>query len=442
MTRSCPSLSGFDCFKLHGDDLLRALRVCQRFKYIGTPLLDRHLSFPVSPGCRRCSNDSGLQDRTQKQRLRAIQVLADERRASHLVDLTVTDKDSSCRCPFQGWLNMDIARSFNDLSLGILASLLPKALQMRRLWSVYPLMAVLPANGSSLDISDSAICSRLIEHLSHIATSVAHLEFTNQGFPQLRHLSVLLTGPEMQTLPALGQLQSLHVRFSSSRRAPTISTRSKFVDFGRYPKLGQLYIDGDTWSGATDAFVGHSHSLTVCVLKGPLVVTTRFSDFFDMIAVSLRYLYCHGTHLVGRINTHFPCLQHLSLHKVIANYRVFPFTNCDALHSLAVEVDDIHTLSWLEDINCLLQDALLHTTKSLRSLSLRSGLLCILSPIAIHAILRAECLCILLLDGAVVMDGRDWVLLSRILKMEIVARIDSWIPIQVSYAQPPTLPID
>lgn len=335
---------------------------------------------------------------------------------------------------------MDIARSFNDLSLSILASLLPKALQMRRLWSVYPLMVVLSANGSSLDISDSAICSRLIEHLSHIATSVAQLEFTNQGFPQLRHLSILLAGPEMQTLPALGQLQSLHVRFLSSRRAPTISTRSKFVDFGRHSKLEQLYIEGDTWSGATDAFVGHSRSLTVCVLKGPLVVTTRLSGFFDMIAVSLRYLYCHGTHLVGRINTNFPCLQHLSLHKVITNYRVFPFTNCSALRSLAVEVDDMHTSSWLEDINCLLQDALLHTAESLRSLSLRSGLLCILSPIAIHAILRAECLCILLLDGAVVMDGRDWVLLSRISKMEIIARIDPWIPIQVRYAQPPTLP--
>jgi hypothetical protein len=238
----------------------------------------------------------------------------------------------------------------------------------------------------------------------------------------------------MQTLPRLDKLRNLHVNFLSKRRAPTIAPGSKLIDFGRYPQLEQLYIEGDTWSGVADAFMGDTHSLTVCVLKGSLVLAARFNEFFNMMATSLRYLYCYGTHLVGRIRTEFPSLQHVSLHRVITNSGIFPFTGCNALSSLTVEVDDMHTSGWLDDINCLVQDAILHTARSLQSLSLRSSFLCILSSMAVHEILRANCLCILLLDGAVVMDGRDWLLLSRLSRMEIVARINSWAPIQVRYA--------
>jgi hypothetical protein len=132
-----PSFSDFDCFKLQKNDLLRALRICRRIRDIGIPLLDRRLCFPVSPGCHKCHHVAGKQETTEKQRLRTIQVLIDDRRASHLVDLTITDSDRSCHCQVQNWLNMDSIRHFNDLSLTILASLLPKAPHLRRLWSVY-----------------------------------------------------------------------------------------------------------------------------------------------------------------------------------------------------------------------------------------------------------------------------------------------------------------
>ena len=254
------------------------------------------------------------------------------------------------------------------------------------------------------------------------------------GLAALRHLTVNVkhSSHDTATLPPLDRLRSLDIYFTGRITMPSSGTAARLVDFSRFRELVSLYIEGDAWSGVADRFTGSSDSLLVCILRGPLVITAAFNQFFDRISTTLRYLYLYGTHLVGRVDTRFLHLQHLSLHKVISGNRVFPFPHCQALRSLAIESEDVYAPSRLEDLNGLLQVALLHTASTLQFLILRSGFFWILSPISVHAIQRAIHLRALLLDGAVVLDGRDWLLILASMNLELIVRIDSWLHATVS----------
>lgn len=257
------------------------------------------------------------------------------------------------------------------------------------------------------------------------------------GLAALRHLTVNVkrSSHNIETLPSLERLRNLDIYFTG-RITTSSGTAAKLVDFGRFPELVSLYVEGDAWSGVVDHFTGSTHSLLLCILRGPLVITTAFSQFFDRISTSLRYLYLYGAHLVGRLDTKFSQLQHLSLHKVVSGNRVFPFAQCHVLRSLAIEGEDLYMPSRLDDLNGLLQHALFHTATTLQFLTLRSGFFWILSPIAIHAIQRSIHLRGLLLDGAVVLDGRDWLLILGSMNLELIVRIDSWLHAAVSKFPP------
>ena len=253
------------------------------------------------------------------------------------------------------------------------------------------------------------------------------------GLTNLRHLSVKVDRSKHDTevLPALTNLQSLDVFFSGRNRPPSYASAPKLVDFRRFPNLASLYVEGDMWSGLVDNFTGSTETLSVCVLRGPLVINSMLDQFFGLMMTCLRVLSCYGSHLIGPLNTRFEQLQHLSLHKVICG-RSFPFDQCPSLLSLALEAEDVDGASRVDNLNTLLQMALLHTASTLRFLTLRSGLFWLLSPIAIHALQRVTGLQGLLLDGAVAMDGRDWMLVALSTKLQLVANVESWMQVAVS----------
>lgn len=227
-----------------------------------------------------------------------------------------------------------------------------------------------------------------------------------------------------QALPAFSKLDSLEIHFRG--RLPR--QHSHLVNLSNYPALRNICVDGDAWAGFVGAFTGHSQRLETCVLRGQLVVTSQINGFFSRIASSLRHLYCHGVHLVGSVDVVFPQLEVLSLHKVLSSNRLCPFTNCPSLRMLTVEADNVHEARRQEDLNNLLQLLVLQYATTLTSLTLRSGLVWLLSPIAVHALQRSRLLRNLLLDGRVVMDGRDWLMISDTVPFDMVAKIDSWNP--------------
>ena len=95
---------------------------------------------------------------------------------------------------------------------------------------------------------------------------------------------------------------------------------------------------------------------------------------------------------------------------------------------LTIEADNAHVSGRQDDLNGLLQLMVLQSSSTLTTLTLRSALTWLLSPIAIHALQRSRLLRYLLLDGSVVADGRDWLMISDTVPLDVVARIDSWLP--------------
>lgn len=258
------------------------------------------------------------------------------------------------------------------------------------------------------------------------------------GLPALRHLTVHVKrrSSGLIPLPTLDSLRSLDLYLTGPSTALLGDKNTPLINFDRFKNLLSLLVEGDTWSGFGDIFGGSATKLMVCILRGPLIVIPALRHFFDRLASCLRYLYIEGAHLVGRIETTFPQLRHLSLHRVFSSNNHFTFVHCPVLRSLAIVGDNFHAMSRVEDLNALLQGAILHVANTLQFLTLRSGLCWILSPVAIHAVQRAVHLRGLLLDGSVMLDGRDWLLVLRASELTFIVRTESWLPISVSWFHP------
>lgn len=263
--------------------------------------------------------------------------------------------------------------------------------------------------------------SRLTSLLVRLPQRLDHPSLSN-----LRHLTLHVDRDRhpFQVLPALSKLNSLEIHFRG--RLPR--QHSHLVNLSHYPNLRSICVDGDAWTGFVGAFTGRSQCLEMCILRGQLVVTNQLNGFFSRISDSLRYLYCYGVHLVGSVDVTLPQLELLSLHKVLCSNRLSPFAACPRLQMLTIEADNAHVNGRQDDLNGLLQLLLLQTASTLTSLTLRSGLTWLLSPIAIHALQRCRLLRYLLLDGSVVADGRDWLMISGTVPLDVLGRIDSWIP--------------
>jgi hypothetical protein len=263
--------------------------------------------------------------------------------------------------------------------------------------------------------------------LSPISLSVGLLSpLPDAACRRLRNLSVeIALWRQIGTFPMMPQLERLQLHLKGKRVAPFIP----IIDFKLCPKLQELWVEGTSWSGISEIFTGEISTMTVCCLKGPIVITTRLRDFFDRIASGLCYLYCHGTHLVGTVGTHFPALRHLSIHKVMAASPVFPFSNCANLTSLALEGDDIYTST--ASFNRLLQDALRCTGHTIKGLTLRSGPPHLLEPLSIHSLLRSSQVQYILLDGAFILDVRDKAIIYKALNLKSMVHVPSWLSIQV-----------
>jgi hypothetical protein len=119
--------------QLRGIDLRQSLLVCRRFNVVGTPLLDRHLTYPVSPSCARCHSTSNPVKIHERQRLKLIQILLDPSRAARLLELTVTDTDKFCRCHYLDSRQEREREVFNQISVDILTALLGRAENIRQL---------------------------------------------------------------------------------------------------------------------------------------------------------------------------------------------------------------------------------------------------------------------------------------------------------------------
>lgn len=106
--------------------MIRCLRCCSRFNYVGTPRLDTRLTFPLFEGCKQCKACSKHFESAESQRLRVIEVLLNNDRAPRLSDLTITDQNALCNRE-QDWA------TFMRRSVGLLRILLSKAHHIRYL---------------------------------------------------------------------------------------------------------------------------------------------------------------------------------------------------------------------------------------------------------------------------------------------------------------------
>lgn len=222
-------------------------------------------------------------------------------------------------------------------------------------------------------------------------------------------------------IPLLHQLHRLELHFIGrpQLRMPSL------VDFDCFPGLKTLHINGDVWAGLPLAFTGHSQSVETCVLRGRLVITSQLKKLFSRVA-TVKSLYLHGSHLVGQVDVSLDHLEHLSLHQVICADRQFPFRCCPQMRSLLIEANTLQSKERTVELDTMLQLMILGAAATMRNLVLRSGLPWTLSPIAIHALQRANSLRYLLLDGPILIDRRDWHMVATTTVLSMVTRVDGW----------------
>jgi len=248
---------------------------------------------------------------------------------------------------------------------------------------------------------------------------------------RLRHLTIdSFQKPSTEVLPPMFHLKSLEIRASQANAGAT-TTSCPFVNLCDFTSLEQLYVQGDLWSRVQETFTGKSCTIQTCILEGALVVGKRSDEFFERIAPGLRAIFCQGTHLVGELETAFPQLAFLALHKTINSTGTFPFRN-SAIHAVSLEVDDSYGPGRLQDSNEFLQLVLTRTESTLRFLTLRSGLWWMPSLPTVKSFQRMACLSDLMLDGALDFGRHDWTALHCSLNLHLVTTIDTWIKSGVS----------
>ena len=248
---------------------------------------------------------------------------------------------------------------------------------------------------------------------------------------RLRHLTIDSSQrTPTEILPQMVHLKSLEIKISQTNAATTTASRP-FVNLCDFTELEQLYIQGDVWSRVQEDFTGKSYTIQTCILEGPLVVGKRSDDFFERIATGLRAIFCQGTHLVGELETTFPRLEFLAMHKTIHSTGTFPFRN-STIRAVSLEIDDSYGPGRLQDSNDFLHLVLTNTKSTLRFLALRSGLVWAPSLITIQSFQQMACLSVLMLDGALAFGRHDWTALFRSSNLDLVATIETWIESGVS----------
>lgn len=248
---------------------------------------------------------------------------------------------------------------------------------------------------------------------------------------RLRHLTVdNLRRRPPRSIPPMRYLASLDIEVNQAE-APGSATRRPFVNLSHFTRLQRLHIRGGVWSKVSKTFTGESRTVKTCILQGPLVVGKRSDDFFERIATGLESVFCQGTHLIGELQTSFPRLDFLALHKTVRSTGTLAFRS-SSIRAVSLEADDSYGPGRVQDLNDLLQLVLTHTKATLRFLALRSGLPWAPSFPTIQSFQQTSYLSAVMLDGAVTLERKDWMAIESRLKLDLVAIIDTWVPSGVS----------
>lgn len=152
---------------------------------------------------------------------------------------------------------------------------------------------------------------------------------------------------------------------------------SAHIDLSALMGLERLELRGTMWSDLKETFVGSSASIRSCILRGPLVIGSRSERFFDRIAPGLTSLICHEVHLVSRIDTIFPQLSLLGLHRTIHATGIFPFSR-SSLRTVLVELDDAGDINDTNNVVRVTQGVLNGTNQSLKTMIVHSHSMVIL----------------------------------------------------------------
>ena len=221
--------------------------------------------------------------------------------------------------------------------------------------------------------------------------------------PGLRHLRSLTLYND--SVPSEHLLKTTYLRsldLNLERVRSDLDLRNTSIDLSDFTFLEHLAIQGTIWSDLQETFTGSSSTIKTCTLRGPLVLGKRSEAFFSRIATGLQSLYCYGVHLIGRLDTVFPKLTFLALHKTIYAIGVFPFPRSE-LRTVSVEVERCYTARSSDEASDVIEFVLQNTRRTLEFLVLRSEITFVPDSLIFKNICAMTHPSILVLDGSPVL---------------------------------------
>lgn len=225
--------------------------------------------------------------------------------------------------------------------------------------------------------------------------------------------------PSLTPLPEMKNLRELRVNLVLG---PTVhflplAAQPNIIDLKLFESLRTIHITGTTRNGFTRIFSNQSATITECTLAGSLHFGSQDTDFSRRIP-GIERLSCSSAVFSSRFLDSLNCLRFLSVEKIRSD--VFPFT-CPNLECLRVTGHD-HTKN---DLSELLALVLSSQKLKLKALDLRytgeKALLLFSSAIGLLA--RCWSVSGLILDGFILLDGRDWINLVKTTALKVVVRI-------------------
>lgn len=234
-------------------------------------------------------------------------------------------------------------------------------------------------------------------------------------------------GGQCLRLPSLPRLKELRI-ILRGRASSNTTPLPTFVDLSTLPCLNTLRVEGDIWSGFESLFTGKTTSVTTCLLRGPLVLSSRLEPFFERMSSCLRNLHCFGTHFISDLSVDLPTLRYLGLHRVITAGPRFPFRNV-RLATLCLENDEIYAIDNTPSLTfASILESALRDLPELKHLFLRSSMAWAPSHSTLRR-LQSSNLEMLMLDGAICLDPSDDQSLCRYSNLQTFIKVGLFIEV-------------
>jgi hypothetical protein len=249
------------------------------------------------------------------------------------------------------------------------------------------------------------------------ASSTINLLQVEHTLQQLS-FSIAPDDPSITPLPRMKNLRELRLNLVLGPTADflPLATRPSKFNLELFESLRTIHITGTAREGFTRIFSNQSVTITECNLAGSFHFGSQDTEFSKRIP-GVERLSCSSSAFSYRFLDSLNCLRFLSLEKISG---VFPFT-CPNLECLRVTGHG-HTKN---DLSELLALVLSSQELKLKALDLRytGEKALLLSCSAIGLLARCWSVSGLLLDGFILLDGRDWINLVKTTALKVVVRI-------------------